>query len=174
MTVHAPSTSPAAARAYFSFPHTFKATYAAAHIPIKEAKYKSISPNEVAKQCTYLSSVNQSKLNTLLSQFPTLFSGKLGRYNKTRFTLELQDPNISPIFCKPYPIAQTHMAVFKQELSHLIDKGVLQHISLSKWASLTFIVPKKDDRVRWISDFRKLNVLLKRPRYFLPSIPEVM
>ena len=38
----------------------------------------------------------------------------------------------------------------------------------------TFIIPKKDGRVRWISDFRKLNVLLKRPRYFLPSIPEIM
>ena len=122
MTVHAPSTSHAAARTYFSCPHTFQATYAAAHTPIKEAKYESISSNEVAKQYTHLSSIDQSKLSILLSKFPTLFSGKLGRYNKIKFTLELKDPSISPIFYKPYPIAQTHMAVFKQELSHLIDK----------------------------------------------------
>ena len=38
----------------------------------------------------------------------------------------------------------------------------------------SFLIPKKDGRVRWISEFRKLNKLLKRPRYFLPSIPSIM
>ena len=66
------------------------------------------------------------------------------------------------------------MAVFKQELDHLLDKGVLAPISRSEWAFPTFIIPKKDGRVRWVSDFRKLNHLLKRPRNFLPSIPHIM
>ena len=37
-----------------------------------------------------------------------------------------------------------------------------------------FLIPKKDGRVCWISDFRKLNKLLKRARYFLPSILSIM
>ena len=34
--------------------------------------------------------------------------------------------------------------------------------------------PKKDGRVRWISDFHRLNKLLKCSCYFLPSIPAIM
>ena len=33
---------------------------------------------------------------------------------------------------------------------------------------------KKDEWVRCINDFHRLNKLLKRPRYFLPSIPAIM
>ena len=42
---------------------------------------------------------------------------------------------------------------------------VIAHISHSNWAFPT---------VRWVSDFRKLNKLLKISRYFLPIIPEFM
>ena len=34
--------------------------------------------------------------------------------------------------------------------------------------------PKKDGRVHWISDFRRLSKLLKRARYFLPNILAIM
>ena len=33
---------------------------------------------------------------------------------------------------------------------------------------------EKDDRIRWVSFFHKFNQLLKRSRYFLPSILEIM
>ena len=91
---------------------------------------------------------------------------------KSNFTLDLKDPTTNPIFCKPYPIVQSHMIFFLKELNHFIDKGVLEHVPRSEWAFPTFIIPKKDDRVH--GDFRKLNNLLKRPRYFLTSIPEIM
>ena len=66
------------------------------------------------------------------------------------------------------------MEVFRKDLNHLIEKQVLESIPQSELVFPTFIIPKKDGRVRWVSDFRKLNKLLKRSRYFLPSIPEIM
>ena len=174
MTVQASTTSSAATATHFSCKLTFAENYAIGTKKIKEAKYDSISPKEVISQCSHLSTQNQSKLLELLSKFSKLFSGQLGRYNKSKFTLELINPKTPPIFCKPYPIAQTHMKVFQQELQHLIEKGVLEHLPRSEWAFPTFIIPEKDGRVRWVSNFRKLNKLLKRPRYFLPSIPEIM
>jgi hypothetical protein len=40
--------------------------------------------------------------------------------------------------------------------------------------SYTFIIPKKDGRVRWITDFRELNKFLKRRVYPLPFIQDVL
>ena len=63
---------------------------------------------------------------------------------------------------------------FQAKLQHLINIDVLQHVPRSEWAFPTFTILSKDGRVRWVSDFRRLNKLLKRPRYFLPNIPGIM
>ena len=116
---------------HFTCTHRSAKIYAAGTLKIKMAKYDKVDSQMVASQCNHLSSSQQTQLGQLLSLFPDLFSGKLGRYNKSKFTLQLQDPTTPPIFCKPYPVPQDHMAVFKQELDHLLDKGILTPISCS-------------------------------------------
>ncbi len=44
----------------------------------------------------------------------------------------------------------------------------------SEWAAPTFIIPKKDGTVRFISDFRELNLRLKRKPFPLPNIQDLL
>eukprot|EP00957_Ditylum_brightwellii_P137165 10457921-Ditylum_brightwellii.AAC.1 len=57
---------------------------------------------------------------------------------------------------------------------HLVEIGVLRPCEPTEWDAGNFIIPKKDGRVRWISDFQELNCILKHLVYLLPIIQDVM
>jgi tRNA uridine 5-carbamoylmethylation protein Kti12 len=44
----------------------------------------------------------------------------------------------------------------------------------SKWASPSFIIPKKDKTVRFVSDFRELNKRIVRKPFPIPKISTVL
>jgi Reverse transcriptase (RNA-dependent DNA polymerase) len=56
----------------------------------------------------------------------------------------------------------------------LCEIGVLSRCGASQWLSPSFIIPKKDGRVRWISDFCKLNKQILHKVYHLPKIQDIL
>ena len=62
----------------------------------------------------------------------------------------------------------------KHDLDRLCELGVLTKTNDSKWASLNFIIPKKYGTVRFVSDFRKLNSVLKQKPYLIPKTQDVL
>ena len=62
----------------------------------------------------------------------------------------------------------------KRNWINLVEIGVLSPVRDTEWGLRTFITPKKDGTVRWVSDLRELNKLVKKTQYTLPIITDVL
>jgi hypothetical protein len=140
---------------------------------IAEAKYQKVDTDEVAANATHLEEDQREDLARLLRQFPKLFSGKLGKYPGELVHIEVP-PEAKPVHKRHYSVPKVHEQTFKAELDRLVKLGVLEPTGPSAWAAPTFIIPKKDKTVRFVSDFRALNKVIKRKEYPIPRIHELL
>jgi hypothetical protein len=80
-------------------------------------------------------------------------------------SLQMMDPNCEPIHARAYTVPRSVEQQLQQrkEIVRLVDIGVLEEEPdySSEWASPSFAIPKKNGTIRVVSDFRKLNFLLK-------------
>jgi hypothetical protein len=118
---------------------------------ILDAKYEPANLRKVAKEANHLPEEQQEELHTLLNKYEDLFDGTLGHWK-----VELK-PDATPYHARAYPIPHKYVDTLKLEVERLCDIGVLKKVNRSEWAAPTFIVPKKDGSVQFISDFRELN-----------------
>jgi hypothetical protein len=102
-----------------------------------------------------------------------MLNGTPGVYPHKKVHID-NDPNAKPVHSKPYPVPQIHLKTFKKELNHLVRIGVLAAQQESEWVSPSFIIPKKDSRVRWISDLGQLNRVIRHNQYPLPIITDIL
>ena len=113
---------------------------------ILDAQYEAMDLDETMKKQTHLTPAQQRDLRKLLLKYPKLFDGKLGKYPHRRFHIELEKDAI-PIHARPYPVARTQEEMFKRELNHLVELGVLSPAKGSEWALPSFCQPKKNGTV---------------------------
>ena len=147
---------------------------------VMDAKYEAIEADDIiAKQCSHLTEEQQNDLRALFSERGKLFDGTLGKFAGAPMHIELED-NVRPVYRRPYPVPHSQLETFRKELHHLVELGVLSRCGESQWALPTFIVAKKplpgetEGRVRWVSDFRELNKVIKPVNYTLPIITDIL
>ena len=144
-----------------------------AYATMGDSTYDPADLASIVNDCKYLSEQQRFQLLELLQRHPKLFDGVLRHYTGGEIHLDT-DPSVEPKQVRYYPVAHVNLALFKRELDRLCSIGVLERSGRSEWISGTFITPKKDGKVRWVSDFRALNKAIKRKVYPLPKIQDVL
>ena len=106
-------------------------------------------------QLDHLTGGQKQLLKNVLDKHTVLFNGKLGCYTGEKVHLELID-NPTPSWKRAYPVPFTRERAFKNELDEMVKKGSIERChEISEWAAPSFIIPKQDETVRVINDFRE-------------------
>ena len=151
---------------------TLEATHRA--VEILDANYdKADLPNIVNEKCKHLNLHQRQKLLKLLTSYEELFDGTLGDWQTKPISFQ-QVPGTKPYHGRAFPVPHIHLKTLKKEVERLVELGVLKRQPSSEWASPTFIIPKKNKTVRFISDFREVNKRLVRTPFPIPKISTVL
>ena len=74
-----------------------------------------------------------------------------------------------PYHGRLFPVPRVHKDTIFKELNRCCDLGVLEFLPTSAWASSSFIIPKKDNTVLFISDFKEVKKRLVRKPFSIPK-----
>ena len=127
----------------------------------------------MVNECKHLNNGEREQLLTLLQKYRNLFDGKLGKWTREEYNIELKE-DATPYHSRSYPIPKAYEKTLRLEVERLVKAGVLKKVNRSEWAAPTFIIPKKDGSVRFISDFRELNKRIRRKPFPIPKIQDLM
>jgi hypothetical protein len=139
-----------------------------------KGKYeKADLPAIIRENCSHLKASDREKLLSMLLKFELLFDDTISDWNLPPVSFELKE-GMKPCHGRPYPIPHKHKAILMKENKQLCNIGVLVWQLSSRWASPTFIIPKKDSTVHTTSDFREQNKCIVRKPYPIPKISTIL
>ena len=79
-----------------------------------------------------------------------------------------------PFHAYAFPIPKAYEHLTKEECRRFKKVGIWTHMQATVWAAPTFIVPKKMNDVRIVTDFCKLNKWIIRKPYPLTRIQDIL
>jgi hypothetical protein len=141
---------------------------------ILDAKYKKADLQTIVRDnCKHPSANQQKKLLQLLKKYESLFDGTLGDWKTKPVSFQLKE-GVSPYHGRVFPVPKIHKDTIIKEVERLCKLGVLERQPASEWASPSFIIPKKDRTVCFLSVFQEVNKRLVRTPFPIPQISTVL
>ena len=140
---------------------------------ILDNDYHKATLQEVCESQKQLTEEQRQQLLSLMQKYEELFDGTLGRWTHEDYHLELKE-DVKPYHARAFPVPRVHYETLRKEVDRLVQVGVLKRVNHSEWAAPTFIIPKKDGKVRFVSDFRELNKRIRRMPYPVPNIQDML
>ena len=140
---------------------------------ILDADYSKVDIDEYIETLDHLSLSEKVRLNQTLQAHPTLFGGGLGTLKVRPVHLEIK-PGSKPYHSRAFAVPQAYERGTRKEINRFCGIGVMERSHESEWAAPTFIQPKKTGDIRVLTDFRRLNAVLKRKPFPLPKISDLL
>ena len=140
---------------------------------ILDADYSKVDIKGFVSELDELSTHEKDLLYKVLRSHGTLFGGGLGTLNVPPVHLELQ-PDAKPYHARAFPVPHAYERGTRKEIQRFCDIGVMEKSYDSEWAAPTFIQRKKTGDIRVLTDFRRLNAVLKRKPFPLPKISDLL
>ena len=140
---------------------------------ILDDKYSKTDLKTIKERSTHLDPQERNDLYTLLKKYEWLFDGNLGTWHGKPYDIKLK-PDEEPYRGKPFPVPRIHELAFKQELDWLEALKVINKVNRYQLGAPTFLLPKKDSTVPFISDFIELNKRILRQTYSIPNIQDLL
>jgi len=112
----------------------------------------------------------------VLKKFEDLLQGNLGVWPNTEIGATLVG-GATPYHCqRPMRIPHAHCSTLKKKIDHLVSIRVLEvdGNTAGPWCSPTFIIPKKDGTVRFITDYREVNQRMARKPWPMPYVANLL
>ena len=121
----------------------------------------------------HLTVEQRNAMARLLYQFQEVLTPKkpLGHVPLPPIKIELK-PGASPYHVHPYPIPKANMDLFKEEVTALIDLGVIKK-GFSPWGCPSFGVKKKNGLMQFVTDLHPVNQRVIRKPFPLPKIEDI-
>nr|VZI48398.1 unnamed protein product [Spirometra erinaceieuropaei] len=117
-----------------------------------------------------LNKQDRMDLKSLLATFEDVFAWderSLGRSKLVRHTIDTG--SAKPVWQPPRRIPPHFQTEVNEMIQTMLDAGVIRP-SRSPWASPVTLVPKKDGKLRFCIDYRRLNAVTTRDSFPLPRI----
>lgn len=110
------------------------------------------------------------EIRTMQQKHESMWSGQLGEINVTKYSISLR-PRTRPFKSAPYRAGPKSRELERAEVNKQLAAGVIEPAQ-SEWAAPVLFTPKKDGKIRFCIDYRKLNELAIKDSYPLPRMDE--
>jgi len=135
----------------------------------EDVNLQELSHEEILKE---VKAKLSSKYHDYLDVFDRAMTDQLFSHHLYDHKIELIDEKTSSR-SRLYHMSDYKLQKMKNYLIEHLNKSFISSSSIS-YASLILFIKKKDDSLRFCVDYRKLNALIKRNRYFLLLIDETL
>jgi len=136
---------------------------------LKDVNLQELSHEEILKEVKAKLSL---KYHDYLNVFNWVMTDQLLSHHLYDHKIKLTDERMSS-WSRLYHMSDYKLQKMKNYLIKHLNKSFISFSSIS-YASLILFIKKKDDSLRFCVNYRKLNALIKRNRYFLFLIDETL
>lgn len=149
-----------------------------AALSLPEEEFKDFPPDlNISEAKDNLQPEELKKLMYVLKRYQHVFSSKQIAYSAVdaevaEHTIDLEEAT-KPIAVAPYRTSPANRSVISEHVKTMLNAGVIRE-SRSPWASPVVLVPKKDGKIRFAIDYRKLNDVTVKEIFALPRIDDTL